>query len=86
MTQEKQTSSVWSKMALAAAIGGGVVQGGTMLAHESPIHFSVVGEAPVQAEGWVCAPEGGIIGAPLVCHPSAELIKQFSTDTSTETE
>lgn len=62
---------LWLKVSIAAGVGAGTVAGGQKLATDSPVHFGVVGQAPAEASGWRCAPEGGIVGAPLVCRPEA---------------
>lgn len=82
MTPEKKPLPMWLKITAAATAGAGIVSGGQKLTTDSPVHFAVVGQPPAQAEGWKCEPEGGLIGAPLVCRPTTELLK---TDTNTET-
>ena len=73
----------WKKAAVAIGLLSGVAIGGRKLSTDSPVHFAVVGQAPVQADGWECAPEGGLIGAPLVCRPRPEIIAPVNTETKT---
>lgn len=57
-----------SAIAIAFALGAGSGAGGHQLSVDSPIHLSTVNVVPAApAEEWVCAPEGGIIGATVVC-------------------
>ena len=56
-----------SAIAIAFALGAGTGAGGQKLAVESPVHLSTVNSAPAPSEEWVCAPEGGIVGAVVVC-------------------
>jgi hypothetical protein len=72
---EKKPMPQSVRLILAALTGAGLVTGGDKLAKDSPVHFAVEGEAPQKADGWVCAPEGGIIGAPMVCHLTAEKLE-----------
>lgn len=83
MTQEKKPTPVWAKMVLAATASAGLVVGGQKLSVDSPVHFGVVGEAPKDAEGWKCAPEGGLIGAPMVCHFVSNTSTGFDVSTGT---
>lgn len=55
------------RIAAAALAGAGLVVGGQKLAEDSPVHFAVEGSPPEVATDWACGPEGGIIGAPVVC-------------------
>lgn len=71
MPVEKKPMPHWLKLLLAASAGGAAVQGGEKLATDSPVHFAVVGDAPIAADGWTCEPEGGIVGAPMVCRPQS---------------
>lgn len=68
MTTQKKMPR-WGKIAVAGVVGAGAVVGGQRLSVDSPVHFKVQGMAPADAPGWKCAPEGGLIGAPLVCRP-----------------
>lgn len=57
-----------SAIAIAFAMGAGTGAGGQQLAVDSPVHLSTVNVEPAApAEEWVCAPEGGIVGAVVVC-------------------
>ena len=75
----------WLKVVIAASAGAGAVTGGHKLATDSPVHFAVEGAAPVEAPGWKCAPEGGLIGAPMVCRPDASA-QSIATDTTVGTD
>ena len=66
---EKKPLPQWVKLFLAACAGAGVQTGADKIATDSPVHFAVEGAAPAEAPGWKCEPEGGIIGAPMVCRP-----------------
>ena len=66
ITEKKQKPAV---IALAFALGAGGGAAGRKLAVDSPVHFAVQGEAPPVHDQWRCEPEGGIIGAPMVCRP-----------------
>jgi hypothetical protein len=55
------------KIVAAALAGAGLVAGGQKLTKESPVHFMAEGSPPEAATDWACAPEGGIVGAPVVC-------------------
>jgi hypothetical protein len=61
----------WARVLIAAGTGGALVLAGdeaaTRLKKDSPVHFSVEGSPPEVATDWSCAPEGGIVGAPVVC-------------------
>lgn len=59
----------WLKYFAAACAGAGVQTGAEQIATDSPVHFAVEGEKPSDAPEWNCAPEGGIVGAPMVCRP-----------------
>ncbi len=63
----KQSLSPRRKIALGALVGAGLVVGGQKLATDSPVHFLTDGAPPIEAPEWVCTPEGGLIGAPVVC-------------------
>lgn len=65
----KSSVKTSAKVTIAAIFGASTVYGVDKLLHDSPVHFMVEGTAPVGAEGWKCAPEGGIVGAQMVCHP-----------------
>lgn len=79
---EKKPLPQWLKYFLAACAGAGVQGGADKIATDSPVHFAVEGAAPAQADGWKCEPEGGIIGAPMVCRP--KFANDASTDARTE--
>lgn len=86
MTQEKKRVPMWAKLALVASTGAAIPFASDKLTKDSPVHFGVVGQAPKDAVGWDCKPEGGIYGAPLVCRyrqlEGAEA--EFSTGTETK--
>lgn len=63
----KKSIPGWVKVLITAGVGGAVTVGGQKLAVDSPVHFQTVGQAPADAPEWSCEPEGGIIGAPVVC-------------------
>lgn len=88
MSDEKVKKPVptWAKLVIAAGIGGGAVSGGEKLAKDSPVHFMVEGEAPAQAMEWACEPEGGIIGAPVVCRYKLALPKKPELENGTSTQ
>lgn len=66
----------WAKVVAAAALGAGATVSGDRIANDSPIHFAVEGEKPAGADAeWVCEPEGGIIGAPMVCRPKESVVQ-----------
>ena len=73
----------WGKYAIATIVGAGAVTGGQKLVTDSPVHFAVEGALPADAGGWKCEPEGGLIGAPMVCRPAGE---EIVTSTSTSTD
>jgi hypothetical protein len=62
----------WGKYAIATIVGAGAVTGGYKLSTDSPVHLLTEGKPPEQADGWVCLPEGGLIGAPVVCRPKTD--------------
>lgn len=78
MDEKKRDMPQWLKYFTAACIGAGAQSGADSLSKDSPIHFAVEGAKPASHDGWECGPEGGIIGAPMVCRPI--------TDTATKTE
>ena len=83
MDMEKKPLPDWVKYLIAACVGAGAQTGTQKALTDSPVHFAVEGEAPSAADGWSCQPEGGIIGAPMVCRPKDEIVLDSS---STETE
>ena len=88
-SNEKTTKTplpLWLKIAAAAGVGAGTVVTGQRLATDSPVHFAVEGAAPEGADAqWICAPEGGIVGAPMVCRPRAEVVAAVAAARSTST-
>lgn len=72
----------WLKYLLAACAGAGAQSGADKIATDSPVHFAVDGEAPAAHDQWSCEPEGGIVGAPMVCRP--KFVNEASTDAKTE--
>lgn len=86
MDSQKKPLPIWTQVALTVAAGSAIVSGAQSLSRNAPIHFGVVGQAPAVSEGWACAPEGGIVGAPLVCRPTAELLQTFETAAATAVE
>lgn len=82
MSDQKKPLPQWVKLFIAACAGAGVQTGVHTAATNSPIHFAVDGEAPAAHDGWACEPEGGIVGAPMVCRPT--FTKDASTDAKTE--
>lgn len=82
MADDKKPVPTWAKIVAAAALGSAATTGTQKLATDSPVHFAVEGEKPAGADAeWDCQPEGGIIGAPMVCRPKA---KDESTSTKKE--
>jgi len=79
---QKKPLPQWLKLFLAACTGAGAQSGVQTLTIDSPIHFAVVGEAPAVHDGWECEPEGGIVGAPMVCRPKID--NAASIDAKTE--
>lgn len=55
------------RVAVAVLAGAGLVASSQKLTKNSPVHFAVEGAPPEAATDWACGPEGGIIGAPVVC-------------------
>lgn len=79
---QKKPLPAWAKLIAAAALGSAATTGGQRLATDSPVHFAVDGEKPAGADAeWVCEPEGGIIGAPMVCRPKMKTVASTSTKT-----
>lgn len=72
MTAPVPATPRWIKLLLAANVTGAVAVGGYELSTDSPVHLLTEGKPPEQADGWVCLPEGGLIGAPVVCRPKAD--------------
>jgi len=68
---DKNPMPQWLKLFLAACTGAGLQTGAQTLSVDSPVHFAVDGAAPVVADEWECGPEGGIVGAPMVCRPKS---------------
>lgn len=66
---DKKPLPQWLKLFFAACVGAGAQTGAEKLSTDSPVHFAVEGERPAAHDGWKCEPEGGIIGAPMVCRP-----------------
>lgn len=83
MESDKKPLPQWLKLFLAACLGAGAQTGTQKLATDSPVHFAVEGEAPAVHDGWKCEPEGGIIGAPMVCRPASEAGHAAEPSTST---
>ena len=77
---EKKTKPTAIAIAFALGAGGGAA--GDKLVHDSPVHFAVQGEAPPAHDGWKCEPEGGIIGAPMVCRLTTQA-EQPAPETTT---
>ena len=82
MTPEKKPLPAWLKLLLAGSIGAGAVTGSQKLATDSPVHFAVEGVPPTGADGWDCKPEGGLVGAPLVCRPKNQMGAETGTGTN----
>lgn len=59
--------TTWKRLAAGAFVTSAVAAGGYGLKDRSPVHFMVEGALPETAPEWACEPEGGIIGAPVVC-------------------
>ena len=72
MSDQQKYLPQWVRYLIAACAGAGAQSGAQTLAEDSPVHFAVVGEAPEEHDGWKCEPEGGIVGAPMVCRPAEE--------------
>lgn len=85
MDDQKKPIPAWAKLVAAVALGSAATTGGQRLATDSPVHFAVDGEKPAGADAeWDCQPEGGIIGAPMVCRPKPAAAAGTSTSTKTE--
>ena len=57
----------WKRLAVGTLVTSVVGTGGYVLKDHSPVHFMVEGAPPEAAPDWKCEPEGGIVGAPVVC-------------------
>lgn len=74
---------MWARLALIGGAGAATPYAVNKMVADAPVHFGVVGEAPKDATGWDCKPEGGLYGAPLVCR-YRHLDAEFSTGTETK--
>lgn len=81
----KNPVSLWVKLCVIGAAGASTPYAINRMVADSPVHFGVVGEQPVDATGWDCKPEGGLYGAPMVCRYRQLDAQDAEFSTATET-